>query len=155
LKERISSLIIFSVYVKKSKEKSKKEIKEGEKRHLHIYIDFEDKNVSHTIISVLVQPKHFSLDIGPLHISLSKFQAMMISFVPVLITVISTIYAISKIDFTGAGSSSGALGGIIPGAGSVVFLLTFLYTLLKKGVFPLKHKVSGFLDFDKSPAVLK
>jgi len=149
------SLIIFSIYVKKSKGKSKKEKKEGEKRHLHIHIEFEDKNVSHTILSVLVQPKHFSLDLGPFHMNISKTQAMFVSFIPLLITLISTIYAISQLDLSGASSSSSALGGIIPGAGSIGFLLTFIYTLLKKGIFPMKQKVSGFLDFDKTPAVLK
>jgi len=142
-------IMIFSIMPGKSKKKrSKKEEKEGEKRFLNIYIDFEGKNVSHTILSILIQPKHFSLDLGPIHMNLSKGQALIVSFIPILITVISTIYAMSQIDLSG-GSSAGALGGIIPGAGSLVFLLTFLYTLLKKGVFPMKQKVTGMLDFDK------
>ena len=142
-------IMIFSILPTKSKKKrSKKEKKAGEKRFLNIYIDFEGKNVSHTILSILIQPKHFSLDLGPIHMNLSKGQAMIVSFIPILITVISTVYAMSQIDVSG-GSSAGALGGAIPGAGSLVFLITFLYTLLRKGVFPMKQKVAGMLDFDK------
>ena len=142
-------IMIFSILPTKSRQKrTKKEEKEGEKRFLNIYIDFEGKNVSHTILSILIQPKHFSLDLGPIHMNLSKGQAMIVSFIPILITLISTVYAISRIDLSG-GSSADALGGVIPGAGSFVFLITFLYTLLRKGVFPMKQKVTGMLDFDK------
>lgn len=144
-------IMIFSLLALKSKEnKSKKEKKEGETRFLHVYVDFENKTVSHTVLSILVQPKFFKLKIGPINMSLSKTQAILISMLSILITVASAVYSITSMDLTSSSSGSGTLEGIIPGAGSLVFLVTFLATLLKKGVFPIKNKVSGLLDFNKS-----
>jgi len=69
--------MMFSVLPINSK-MSKKKKKEGEKRFLHVYIDFEGKTVSHSILSITVQPKHFHLDVGPFHFDLTKNKAMII-----------------------------------------------------------------------------
>jgi hypothetical protein len=137
-------LMIFSIMatkVKKKKDQSKKEKKKGITRYLHVKVDYEGKNVSHTVLAIKVQPKFFKL--GPL--SLSKSQAMIISLLPILITVISFTYSISQLDLSGGSSIS----GMLPGGGTLIFAIMFLYTLIKKGIFPMKKKVQGFLDFDK------
>ncbi len=144
-------IMIFSVLALKSTEnKSKKERKEGETRFLHVYVDFENKTVSHTVLSILVQPKFFKLKLGPINMNLSKTQAIMISIASILITVISTVYTLMSMDLTSTSSGSGTLEGLIPGAGSLIFLGTFLVTLLRKGIFPIKSKVAGLLDLNKS-----
>jgi hypothetical protein len=47
------------------------------------------------------------------------------------------------------------LGGLVPGLGSIVFIVIFLYTLLKEGIYPLKEKISGFLNFDQTGVLIK
>ena len=55
--------MIFSVTAKKNKQKlPKKEKKKGITRYLHIKVDFEGKNVSHTVLAIKVQPKFFKLE---------------------------------------------------------------------------------------------
>jgi len=39
--------------------------------------------------------------------------------------------------------------------GLVVFFAIFLVTLLKEGVFPLKQKISAFLNFDQAGIIQK
>lgn len=140
-------VMIFSVMpVKQKKKEKKKKDKKGESRYLHIVIDFEGETVSHTILTITVQPKFFKLKLGPIQLNLSKVQAMIISIISMGITAISAIYSILTLDISS--SSSGAFSGILPGAGSLLFLGMFLYTLLKKGVFPLKQQVSGLMNMD-------
>ena len=127
-------------------------LKMGDKRIINIIIEFEDRVVSHTAMSMKVQPKHFSLDLGPFHFNLSKNQALMISFLSMLITGISAVYTLLTMDFSDV--SAGGLEGLIPGAGSLMFLGTFIVTLLKKGVFPMKHKIAELGSMDK-PAIMK
>jgi hypothetical protein len=42
-----------------------------------------------------------------------------------------------------------------PGLGAVLFFGIFLYTLFKEGLYPLKEKISYFLNFDKSGMIIK
>ena len=136
--------MIFSITAKKTTHKlSKKDKKKGVTKYLHIKVDFEGNNVSHTVLAIKVQPKFFKL--GPLN--LSKSQAMIMSIVPIFVTIISFAYSIMTL--MGEGDSGSSLTSAIPGGGTLIFAVMFIYTLLKKGVFPMKKKVQGFLDFDK------
>ena len=145
-------VMIFSILPTKSK-KSKKEKKEGEKRFLHIYIDFEDNNVSHSVLSITVQPKHFHLDIGPFHLDMSKTTAILVSIISILITVGSAVYSLLTLDI--GSPTTDVLTSFVPGIGSLIFLVTFIYTLLTEGVFPMKEQVSSLLNFDKGVTTLK
>ena len=145
-------VMIFSILPTKSK-KTKKEKKEGEKRFLHIYIDFEDNNVSHSVLSITVQPKHFHLDIGPFHLDMSKTTAILVSIISILITVGSAVYSLLTLDI--GSPTTDVLTSFVPGIGSLIFLVTFIYTLLTEGVFPIKEQVSSLLNFDKGIATLK
>jgi len=152
------SMMIFSIKPKKLKKKKLKEKDNEERRNLNIYVEFEKKIVSHTIISVIVQSKHFSLDLGPIHLNLSKHAAMSISFIPVLITAISAIYTILTFDPSSTSEPSFAIGmlsGFIPGIGSMIFFAAFLIALLKKGIFPIKQKWSNFINFDNTSSMMK
>ena len=142
-------VMIFSIMPLKSNQKKK----EGERRFLKVNIEFEEKIISHTILSIIVQPKFFRLEIGPLHLNLSKKTAVIISFISILIAGISLVWIILSIS-----PSSGFmdyLGGLIPGLGSMIFIVVFLYTLLKEGIYPLKEKISGFLNFDQAGVLIK
>jgi hypothetical protein len=146
-------VMIFSVLPVKNKNRSKKDKKEGDRRHLHVYIDFEDKVINHSILSIIVQPKHFHLDIGPLHLDISKKTAAVISLISVIITAISLLYTIFSIDPTS--EFTDFIGGLAPGLGSIIFVGIFLYTLFKEGLYPLKEKISYFLNFDKTGTLVK
>jgi len=144
-------VMIFSVLPIKSKKKKKK--KESEKRFLNIYVDFEGKTVSHSILSIVVQPKHFHLDIGPFHFDLTKTQAMLISFISILITIGSVVYSLLTLDISGP--TTDVITGIVPGIGSLLFLGTFLYTLIKEGIYPVQQQINSLLNFDKGITTLK
>ena len=147
-------VMIFSVLpVKKKEKRTKKEKKEGERRHLHVYVEFEENVINHSILSVIVQPKHFHLDIGPLHLDVSKRTAMIISFVSILIAVVSLIYTIFSWD--ASSTAVDIVSNFAPGMGSILFIGVFLYTLFKEGLYPIKEKISYFLNFDKSGALIK
>lgn len=145
-------VMIFSILPTKSK-KTKKEKKEGEKRFLHIYIDFEDNNVSHSVLSITVQPKHFHLDIGPFHLDMSKTTAILVSIISILITVGSAAYSLYTLDI--GSPTTDILTNLVPGIGSLIFFVMFIYTLLTEGVFPIKEQVSSLLNFDKGITTLK
>jgi hypothetical protein len=145
-------VMIFSILPVKSK-KPKKKIKESEKRYLHVYIDFEGKTVSHSILSITVQPKHFHLDVGPFHFNLTKTQAMLISFISILITIISVAYSLLTLDVSGP--TTDIITGFVPGIGSIIFLGTFLYTLIKEGIYPIQQQVNSLLNLDKGITTLK
>ena len=143
--------MIFSVLPIKSKEKKKK--KESERRFLNIYIEFEDKVISHSVLSIIIQPKYFRLELGPIHLNLSKKAALIISFISILIAGVSLVYTLLSIS-----PSSGLtdyLGGFAPGLGSIVFFAIFLFTLFKEGIYPLKEKISSFLNFDQAGVLIK
>jgi len=145
-------VMIFSIMPIKSK-KEKKKKKESERRFLNVYIEFEEKIISHTILSIIVQPKYFRLELGPIHLNLSKKTAAIISFISILIAGISLVYM-----FLSVGSSSSFmdyLSRFAPGLGSIVFFAIFLYTLFKEGIYPLKEKISAFLNFDQTGVLIK
>ena len=146
-------VMIFSVLPIKNKERSKKDKKEGERRHLHVYIEFEDKVINRSILSIIVQPKHFHLDLGPLHLDISKQTAVVISFLSIIVAAISFIYTFLLID--PSSTASDYIGSIAPGLGSIIFIGIFLYTLFKEGLYPLKAKISYFLNFDKTGMLVK
>ncbi len=144
-------VMIFSIMPTKSKKKMKK--KESERRFLNVYIEFEDKVISHTILSIIVQPKYFRLELGPIHLNLSKRTAAIISFVSVLIAGFSLVYTLFSWDPTS--SFINVVSGFAPGLGSIIFIVIFLVTLFKEGIYPLKEKISAFLNFDQAGVLIK
>ncbi|TET60857.1 MAG: hypothetical protein E3J52_02665, partial [Promethearchaeota archaeon] len=86
-------VMIFSIMPLKSK-KEKKKKKETERRFLNVYIEFEEAIISYTVLSIIVQPKFFRLNIGPLHLNLSRRTAAIISFISILIAGISLVYTL-------------------------------------------------------------
>jgi len=145
-------VMIFSILPLKSSKKRKKK-KDIERRFLNAYIDFEGKTISHTILSIIVQPKFFKLNLGPIHLNLSKKTALVVSFISILIAAVSLVYIVLSID--SSSSFTDLLGGIVPGLGSIIFIAIFLITLFKEGVFPLKQKISAFLNFDQAGVLIK
>ena len=145
-------VMIFSILPTKSTKKNMKK-KEFERRYLNAYVDFERKTISHTILSIIVQPKFFRLDIGPIHFNLSKKAALIISFISILIAGLSLVYIFLSID--PSSKFTDLLGGIVPGLGSIIFIAIFLITLFKEGIYPLKEKISGFLNFDQAGVLIK
>ncbi len=145
-------VMIFSIMPLKSKKKKKKK-KEIERRFLNVFIEFEEKIISHTILSIVVQPKFFRLDIGPLHLNLSKKTAVTISFISILIAGISLVWMFLSLDPSTTFMDS--LSRLAPGLGSTIFIVIFLYTLLKEGIYPLKEKISAFLNFDQAGVLIK
>ncbi|MFX1242438.1 MAG: hypothetical protein ACFFA7_14415 [Promethearchaeota archaeon] len=144
-------VMIFSIMPIKSTKKMKK--KESERRFLNIYIEFEDNVISHTILSIIVQPKYFRLELGPIHLNLSKRTAAIISFISVLIAGASLVYTLFSWDPTS--SFINFVSGFAPGLGSIVFIAIFLITLFKEGIYPLKEKISAFLNFDQAGVLIK
>ncbi|MFX1591215.1 MAG: hypothetical protein ACFFCL_00855 [Promethearchaeota archaeon] len=145
-------VMIFSIMPIKSKKKKKKK-KESERRFLNVYIEFEDKIISHTILSIIVQPKYFRLELGPIHLNLSRKTALIISFISVIVAAISLVYTLFSWDPTS--SFIDFLGGFAPGLGSIVFIIIFLVTLFKEGIYPLKEKITAFLNFDQAGVLIK
>ncbi|MFX1489425.1 MAG: hypothetical protein ACFFBI_09770, partial [Promethearchaeota archaeon] len=145
-------VMIFSIMPTKS-QKEKKKKKESERRFLSVYIDFEGKTISHTILSIIVQPKYFHLDIGPIHLNVSKKAAAIISFISILVAGASLVYTLFSFDPSSALLSF--VGGFAPGLGSILFIAIFLYTLFKEGIYPLKEKISAFLNFDQTGVLIK
>ena len=47
------------------------------------------------------------------------------------------------------------LSGFAPGLGSIAFIAIFLITLFKEGIYPLKEKISAFLNFDQAGVLIK
>jgi cytosine/uracil/thiamine/allantoin permease len=91
--------------------------------------------------------------LGPIHLNLSKKTAVIISFISILITGISLIWM-----FLSVGPSSSFmdyLSGFAPGLGAIIFIVIFLYTLLKEGIYPLKEKIIAFLNFDQAGVLIK
>ncbi|MFX0001698.1 MAG: hypothetical protein ACFE88_16425 [Candidatus Hermodarchaeota archaeon] len=145
-------VMIFSIMPLKSK-KEKKKKKESERRFLNVYIEFEDKVISHTILSIIVQPKYFRLELGPIHLNLSRKTAAIISFVSILVAGISLVWTLFSWD--PSSSFVDLLSGFAPGLGSIVFIAIFLITLFKEGIYPLKEKISAFLNFDQTGVLIK
>ncbi len=141
-------VMIFSVLPVKKKDRTKKEKKMGERRHLHVYIEFEENIINHSVLSIIVQPKHFRLDIGPFHLNISKKTAAVISLVSIIIAVASLIFTI--VSFDPQSTFVNILGNFAPGLGSMIFIAIFLITLFKEGIYPLKEKISYFLNFDNT-----
>ncbi len=147
-------VMIFSVLpVKKKGKRTKKEKREGERRHLNVYVEFEENVINHSILSVIVQPKHFHVDIGPLHLDVSKRTAMIISLISILIAVGSLVQTLLSWDVSS--TTVDIVSNIAPGLGSVLFFVLFLYILFKEGIYPLKEKISYFLNFDKTGVLIK
>ncbi len=141
-------VMIFSVLPIKKKDRTKKDKKMGERRHLHVYIEFEDSVINHSVLSVIVQPKHFRLDIGPFHLNISKKTAAVISLLSIIVAIASLIFTI--ISFDPQSTLVDNVGNFAPGLGSLIFVTIFLVTLFKEGIYPLKAKISYFLNFDNA-----
>ncbi len=138
-------VMIFSVMPIKS-ERLKK-MKESERRFLNVYIHFDGELLSHTILSIVVQPKHFKLKLGPLSVNINKGTALLISVASIFVSILLLAYSIFTLDPT---SMTGVdiLTGFVPQIGSVLFVVIYLYTLIK-GIYPIKQQFSGLLNFDK------
>ena len=145
-------VMIFSIMPIKSKRQKKKK-KESVRRFLNVYIEFEEKTISHTVLSIIVQPKFFRVELGPIHFNLSKKAAAIISFISILIAGASMVWMLLSVD--PSSSFIDYLSGFAPGLGSIVFIVIFLYTLLKEGIYPLKEKISAFLNFDQTGVLIK
>ena len=141
-------VMIFSVLPIKKKDRTKKEKKMGERRYLHVYIEFEDNVINHSVLSIIVQPKHFRLDIGPFHLNISKKMAAVISLLSIIVAVASLLFTI--ISFDPQSTLVDNVGSFAPGLGSIIFVTIFLVTLFKEGIYPLKEKISYFLNFDNT-----
>ncbi len=146
-------VMIFSVLPTKKKKRTKEDKKEGERRYLHVYIEYEKETINHSVLSIIVQPKHFHLDIGPFHLDISKKAAMIVSIISVVISLGSLFYTIFSIDTSS--TLVDIMGNFAPGLGSLIFIGIFLFTLFKEGLYPLKEKVSYFLNFDKTGMLIK
>jgi hypothetical protein len=144
-------VMIFSIMPTKSLRKMKK--KESERRFLNVYIEFEEKVISHTILSIIVQPKYFRLELGPIHLNLSKRTAAIISFISVIIAGISLVYTVFSWD--PSSSFINFVSGFAPSLGSIIFIVIFLITLFKEGIYPLKEKITAFLNFDQAGLLIK
>ncbi len=147
-------LMIFSVLPVKSdkKDNKKKDEKHADTRFLHVLIDFEDKIISHTVLAITVQPKHFHLDLGPIHIDIGKTTATFISLISLAWAVISVIHSLISIDLSS--TLFNVVGGFTPSLISVLFVVILFYTLIK-GVYPLKRMWSNTLNFDKTSPISK
>ncbi len=141
-------VMIFSVLPVKNKKRTKKEKKMSERRYLHVYIEYEDNVINHSVLSIIVQPKHFRLDIGPIHLNISKKTAAVISFLSIIVAVASLIFTIFAFD--PSSTLVDVVGNFAPGIGSILFIVIFLITLFKEGIYPLKEKISYFLNFDNT-----
>jgi len=120
-------VMIFSVLPIKKKKRTKKDKKEGERRYLHIYIEYEKETINHSVLSIIVQPKHFHLDIGPLHLDISKKAAMIVSIISVIISLGSLIYTVFSLD--PSSTLVDIMSNFAPGLGSIIFIGIFLFTL--------------------------
>ena len=145
-------VMIFSIFPLKQMKKKKDRKKKSERRYLNVYIDFEEKTINHTVLSVIVQPKHFHLDIGPIQIDISKRTAFLISFISVLAATISTIFSAITLETT---SLVDIMSGFAPGFASFIFFGVFILMLVKNGIYPLKQKWSALLNFDKGTVMMK
>jgi len=141
-------VMIFSVLPVKNKKRTKKEKKTSERRYLHVYIEYEDNVINHSVLSIIVQPKHFRLDIGPFHLNISKKAAAVVSFGSIIVAVASLIFTLFSFD--PSSTLIDVVGNFAPGIGSILFIAIFLITLFKEGIYPLKEKISYFLNFDNT-----
>ncbi|GAH85626.1 unnamed protein product, partial [marine sediment metagenome] len=145
-------VMIFSVLPLKQMEKKKGRKKKSERRYLNVYIEFEEKLINHTVLSVIVQPKHFHLDLGPIQIDISKKTVFLVSFISVLIATISTIFSVITFETT---SLTNIMSSFAPGLASFIFFAVFIIALVKNGIYPLKQKWSALLKFDKGTVMMK
>ncbi|MGQ4876634.1 MAG: hypothetical protein ACP6IY_21415, partial [Promethearchaeia archaeon] len=83
----------------------------------------------------------------------SKQTAMIISLISILIAGISLIYTIFSVDITSGFID--AISTFAPGLGSILFIIIFLITLYKDGIYPLKEKINYFLNLDKTGVLMK
>jgi hypothetical protein len=141
-------VMIFSILPIKNKKRTKKEKKTSERRYLHVYIEYEDIVINHSVLSIIVQPKHFRLDIGPFHLNISKKTAAVISLLSIIVAVASLLFTLISFDPTS--TIVDVMGNFAPGLGSIGFIAIFLITLFKEGIRPLKEKISYFLNFDNT-----
>lgn len=144
-------VIIFSVMPSKKK-RTKKNKKDITRRFLNIYVDFDEKRIDHTVLAVIVQPKHFRIDLGPIHLNISKKTAYFISIFSLAIAFASFIY--SMLAFGGGPGLGGVLTGFIPGLASTLFFIMYLITLAR-GFYPLKRKFTNIMNFDKISPINK
>lgn len=144
-------VMIFSVLPLKT-EMTKEEKKFGQKRFLNVLVHFEGQNICHVVLAITVQPKHFRLDIGPVHLNVNKGTAIAISVASFSWAIFSVILSI--LTFDPSSLFTDMLTGFIPSLASIVFVALFTYELIS-GVFPLKQQWSDIMNFDQSSAITK
>ncbi|MFX1382426.1 MAG: hypothetical protein ACFFBP_08250, partial [Promethearchaeota archaeon] len=137
-------LMIFSVMPTKSGRLKKKG--ESERRFLNVLVEFEGVIVSHSILSIIVQPKFFKLNIGPLSFNINKGTAIAISLGSIIVTIALLIYSLWQFDYTDI-TGVDIITQFAPSMGSLLFVVLFIYTLIK-GIYPLKQQFQGLLNFD-------
>ncbi|MBD3193866.1 MAG: hypothetical protein GF317_02345 [Candidatus Lokiarchaeota archaeon] len=144
-------VMIFSIMPMKIKrDKSLK--KKVQRRFLNITVEFEQEIISKTVLAVVIQPKHFQISLGPIHLNIGKSTAFLISIASVLIATFSFLYSIFT--FGDAPDYIDTLSGIIPGIASLLFFLTYIISLVR-GFYPLKQKWQNILNFDKFTPISK
>ena len=144
-------VMIFSIMPTKSNRLKK--IKESERRFINVYIDFEGDTISHTVLSVIVQPKHFRMKLGPISFNMNKGTAIVVSIVSIVISVLLLLYSILTIDVTDI-TGADIVTGFVPQISSFLFVGFFLYTVIQ-GVYPIKQQFAGLLNFDKDSGITK
>ncbi len=144
-------VMIFSVLPIKSGKKKKLKVK-NEKRTLYIYVDFENRTISNTALSIWVQPKHYHLKIGFVELDISKRTAFLISFLSALIATISTIYSAITLESI---SLVDIFSGFFPGLAMYIFFSVFIIVLIKNGIYPVVQKWNALLNFDKGTMMMK
>jgi hypothetical protein len=145
-------VMIFSVMPLKIEKSEKTKKIDVIRRFLNIYIDFEDKRISHTVLAIIVQKKHYKLKLGPITFNMGKGAAYATSIITLLIGIGSFLYTIFSF---GSGSGLGdLLGSVIPGLASVIFFITYLVSIFQ-GFYPLKQKWLNLLNFDKYSPINK
>lgn len=144
-------VMIFSIMPTKSNRLKK--IKESERRFINVYIDFEGDTISHTILSVIVQPKHFRMKFGPITFNMNKGTAIAVSIVSIIISILLLLYSLLTLDVTDI-TGADIIAGIVPQISSFIFVGFFLYTVLSS-ISPLKQQFEGLLNFDKDSGFTK
>ena len=141
-------VMIFSVLpLKSEKNKTKEEKKRGEKRFLNVLVDFENKTICHVVLAVTILPKHFHLDLGPIHLNINKGTAIAISVASFAWAAFSIVY--SLLTFDPSSFFTDLIGGFFPSLISILWVVLFLVTLFR-GLYPLKQQWSDLMNFGKT-----
>ncbi len=161
LKDAINPpLIIFSVMPVPLKPKTEegtgmnkpKNQKGPDERNLHVMVTYEGDVVNHTVLGVMIQPKHYQIKLGPIRINVSKPIAMLIS----VITSIAASYSVISgiLNATASPTVEQAVGSIAPGLVSWIAIIMYFVALIK-AIKPLKNTWTAAFAAGKLPGMMK